>query len=102
MREQYPDLEKADVIGRIQVGNNVHIGWNAIIMLGVTIGDNCVIGCGAVVTRDVPDDSVVAGVPAKVIKTIGEYADKYRASMVPTTGMESEEKHRFLVDQGMV
>lgn len=52
---------KADKFGKIRIGNNVHIGTNSIIMPGVTIGNNCIIGCGAVVTHDVPDGSVVGG-----------------------------------------
>lgn len=62
--------------GKIRVGNNTHIGWNAIIMPGVTIGSNCIIGCGAVVTKDIPDNSVAVGVPARVIETIDEYYEK--------------------------
>jgi len=52
------------------VGNNVRIGSNATIM-PVTIGDNSVIGAGAVVTKDVPENSVVVGNPAKIIKKRG-------------------------------
>ena len=52
------------------VGNNVRIGSNATIM-PVTIGDNSIIGAGAVVTKDVPENSVVVGNPAKIIKKRG-------------------------------
>lgn len=52
----------------VKVGNGVWIGMNATILKGVTIGDNAVIAAGSVVVRDVPANSVVAGVPAKVIK----------------------------------
>lgn len=52
----------------IYIGNNVHIGENAIVLKGVTIGDGSVIAAGAVVTKDVPMFAVVAGNPAKVIK----------------------------------
>lgn len=52
----------------INIGNHVWIGLNAIILKGVTIGDGAIIAAGAVVTRDVPSNSLVAGVPAKVIK----------------------------------
>lgn len=52
----------------IVIGNHVWIGLRAIILKGVTIGDGAVIAAGAVVTRDVPPKSLVAGVPAKVIK----------------------------------
>lgn len=51
------------------IGDNVYIGYGAIILPGVTIGDNCIIGAGAVVTRDIPEWSVAVGNPARVIKT---------------------------------
>jgi acetyltransferase-like isoleucine patch superfamily enzyme len=52
------------------IGKNVWIGSNATILPGVTIGDNSVVAAGAVVTKDVPKNTVVAGVPAKVVKEI--------------------------------
>ncbi|MEH7158765.1 sugar O-acetyltransferase [Neobacillus drentensis] len=54
----------------ITFGNNVWIGGRAVINPGVTIGDNVVIASGAVVTKDVPDNVVVGGNPAKIIKQI--------------------------------
>lgn len=54
----------------IVLGKNVWVGSNATILQGVTIGDNSVIGAGAVITKDVPADSVAVGVPAKVVKAI--------------------------------
>ena len=51
------------------IGNDVWIGRRVIIMPGVHIGDGCVIGEGAVVTKDIPPYSVVGGVPAKIIRT---------------------------------
>ena len=54
----------------VKIGNNVWIGAHATILSGVTIGDNSVVAAGAVVTKDVPANVVVAGVPAKVIKQI--------------------------------
>lgn len=88
--------QKADAFGRIQIGNNCHIGTNVFIMPGVTIGNNVVIGCGAVVTRNIPDNSVVAGVPARVIETIDEYAEKIANKIVPTKGMSPTEKKKYL------
>ena len=52
------------------IGDDVWIGANAVILPGVTIGKHCVVAGGAVVTKDVPDHSLVAGVPAKLIKQI--------------------------------
>lgn len=54
----------------IRIGHDCWIGGNAIICPGITIGDRCVIAAGSVVTKDVPDDSMVAGVPAKIIKKL--------------------------------
>ncbi len=54
----------------IHIGKNVWIGAHATILAGVTVGDNAVVAAGAVVSKDVPANTVVAGVPAKVIKTI--------------------------------
>jgi len=54
----------------IKIGNNVWIGYRAIILKGVTIGDNSIIGAGAIVTKDIPSDVVAAGVPAKAIKRL--------------------------------
>lgn len=56
----------------IHVGNNVWLGAGAIVLPGVTIGDDSVVAAGAVVTKDVPANVVVAGVPARVIKTISQ------------------------------
>jgi acetyltransferase-like isoleucine patch superfamily enzyme len=52
----------------VRVGNNVWIGFAAQILRGVTVGDNAIVGAGAVVTKDVPANAVVAGVPARVIR----------------------------------
>lgn len=56
----------------VVIGENAWIGSNATILPGVTIGDNSVVAAGAVVTKDIPPDSVAAGVPAKVIKSIDQ------------------------------
>ena len=53
----------------IHIRDNVWIGMNATILKGVTIGEGAVVAAGAVVTKDVPPHSLVAGVPAKVIRT---------------------------------
>ncbi len=53
----------------IEVGHNVWIGYGACVLRGVKVGENSVIGTSAVVTRDVPENAVVAGIPARVIRT---------------------------------
>ena len=57
---------------KVVIGKNVWIGAHATILPGVTIGDNCVIGAGAVVSKDIPSDCVAVGVPARVVKKIEE------------------------------
>ena len=81
-----------DLFGKIRIGNNVHIGFNAIIMPGVTIGDNCIIGCGTIVTHDIPANSIVVGVPGRVIESIGEYAAKHDDDFMHTKKMATDEK----------
>ncbi|MHA1988981.1 MAG: DapH/DapD/GlmU-related protein, partial [Promethearchaeota archaeon] len=54
--------------GTIELQNDCWIGAGAIVMPNITIGERAIVGAGAVVTKDVPPDTVVAGVPAKVIK----------------------------------
>ncbi|MDE5766207.1 MAG: sugar O-acetyltransferase [Clostridia bacterium] len=56
----------------VKIGNGVWVGAHATILAGVTIGDGAVIAAGAVVTKDVPANAVVGGVPAKIIKAIKE------------------------------
>jgi acetyltransferase-like isoleucine patch superfamily enzyme len=52
----------------VRVGNNVWIGYGACILRGVTVGDNAIIGTNSVVTKDVPANAIVGGVPARVIR----------------------------------
>lgn len=54
----------------VTIGDDIWIGTNAVILPGVTIGDHSVVAAGAVVTKDVPPHTLVAGVPAKIIKTL--------------------------------
>ena len=56
--------------GQVVIGDDVWIGANAVILPNVSIGCHCVVAAGAVVTKDVPDGCVVAGVPAKIIKRL--------------------------------
>lgn len=84
--------QRMDKMRPIKVGNNCFIGTKVIVMPGVKIGNNCIVGASSVVTKDVPDGMCVAGVPAKVICTIYEYADKNQPYFYPTRGMDYESK----------
>ena len=65
----------------IRVGNNVWIGANVCVLPGVSIGNNCVIGAGSVVNKDIPDNSLAVGNPCKVIRTLTE-EDKNKYKLV--------------------
>jgi acetyltransferase-like isoleucine patch superfamily enzyme len=65
-----PEDRHALVPGKIHIKKNVWIGAGATILPGVTIGENSVVAAGAVVNKDVPDNSIVGGVPSKFIKSI--------------------------------
>lgn len=54
----------------VSIGSNTLLGYKVAVMAGVSIGDRCIVAANSVVTRDVPDQTIVGGVPAKVIKTI--------------------------------
>ena len=71
-RDKIPDLQ---VFGKIEIKDNCNIGVNSIILPNVTIGENSMIGAGSIVTKDVPPNSIVAGVPAKVIGNTNDYFD---------------------------
>ena len=69
-RNEYPGI---NIFGKIKIGNNVFIGSHTIFLPGITVGNNVVVGAGSIVTKDVPSNVVVAGAPARVLKTIKEY-----------------------------
>jgi acetyltransferase-like isoleucine patch superfamily enzyme len=65
-----PAERKVLVLKRILIKRNAWIGAAVTILPGVTIGENSVVAAGAVVSKDVPDNTVVAGIPAKIIKSL--------------------------------
>lgn len=93
----YFDGQRMDKVGKIVVGNNCFIGHGTKIMPGVTIGDNVIVGACAIVTKDVPSNSVVAGIPAKVICTIDDFYNKNKDKFQPTAQMSHEEKKEYLL-----
>lgn len=70
------NIKYTEKIGCIEIGNNVFIGADAKILYDVKIGDNVVIAAGALVNKDVPSNSVVGGVPAKVISSFDSFVEK--------------------------
>ena len=68
-------------IGRVTIGDSVFIGAESVVLPGVTIGSNVIIGANSTVTHDIPDNTVVAGSPARIISTLDEYLAKERVRM---------------------
>lgn len=68
-------------MGTIEIGNNVMIGADSIILYDIKIGDDCVIAAGSVVTKDVPSGTVVAGVPAKPVGSFAAFAEKRKETL---------------------
>ncbi len=91
-------LEDADVFGKIEIGDNTNIGWNVLILPGVKIGRNCVIGAGSIVTKDIPDGSVAVGIPVRVIESIEEYYEKVKKKCDMTKHMDWQTKKDYLLN----
>lgn len=70
-RAKYHDFVNSS--GRVIIGNNVYFGTDVVVLKGVSIGDNCIIGAGSIVSRSIPSNSVAAGVPARVISSLENY-----------------------------
>ena len=68
-------------VGRVTIGDRVFVGMHSIILPNVTIGNDCIIAAGSVVTKSVPENSVVAGNPAKCITNTDSYLQKHREDM---------------------
>lgn len=68
-------------VGPVKIGDRVFIGANSTILMNTTIGNDVIIGAGSLVTGNIPDDSIVAGVPAKVIGKTSEFIAREKSRM---------------------
>lgn len=94
MRSKYPDF---DCFGRVVIGDWVYIGSSALIMPGVTIGDNVLVAAGSVVTHSIPSGKVVAGNPARVICSIEDYYERNKKYDLHSKHMSNSEKKKLLL-----
>lgn len=70
---------KLDSVGKVEIKDNVFIGHGAIIMPGITIGPNAIVGAGAVVTKDVQKGDIMGGVPARTISKVDDLVSRLQA-----------------------
>ena len=68
--------------GRVKIGNNIYFGTNCVVLKGVEIGDNCIIGAGSIVSKSIPSNSVAVGIPAKVVCSVEEFYEKRKVECI--------------------
>lgn len=89
-RSRYPEMNITfgNRFGTISILDNCVIGYGTIILPGVTIGPNSIVGAGSVVTKDVPPDVVVAGNPARRLCSLDEHIARYQDKMLLLTAQD--------------
>lgn len=95
VRASYP---RFDCFGKIRIGDYVYIGTNAVVLPGITIGDNVLVAAGSIVTKSIPSNVVVAGNPARIVCSIDEYYAKNKPYDVGSTGMNYSSKKDLLLN----
>ena len=93
LRKEVPDLE---LTAPIEIGNDVYIGVNTTILPGTKVGNRCIIGACSLLKGEYPDNSVIAGVPAKVIKTTDEYLEQAKQNSLHFGHLTGKDKEKEL------
>ena len=83
LRHMNPEAEYQPRQGDITIGDNVFIGSNSILLYGVHVGNNVIIGAGSIVTKDLDDGVVAAGVPCRPISSFEAFENKMRKETTP-------------------
>jgi len=91
--------KETGLYGCIDIGDNVFIGMNSIVLPGVTIGASSVVGAGTVVTKDVPANTVVAGNPARELCSLTEYRERAFSKTVKLKSVDPKRKRVCLEEQ---
>ena len=90
---------KLDIFEKIVEENNVHIGNSSLIMPGVKIGNDCIIGAGSVITKSIPDGKIIAGNPGKIVGETISFLERAMLQDMGTKGMSYDEKKRCLLSR---
>lgn len=96
MIERYlKNVRQFDGVGPIHIGNNVFIGTGTILLPGITVGDNVVIGAGSVIAKNIPSNVVVAGAPARVLRSFEDYVERLteRNGKLPWQHLLKDSRH---------
>lgn len=93
LRSKTPDLE---ITKPITIGNDVYLGIETIIMPGVNINNNVIIGARSIVTKNVETDSVMVGIPAKKIKTVTQYHEELKIKSLKIGHLDRDSKEKEL------
>ncbi len=93
-RDKHPNL---DYFGKVIIKDNVYIGNNSMILPGVTIGNDVIIGAGSIVTKSIPDGNIAVGNPARIIGKTADLFEKINHFNVESKGMSYEEKKKYLL-----
>lgn len=88
-------------VGQILIGKNTFIGANSLILPGVSIGNNCIIAAGSVVTKSFGESCIIGGNPAKVIGSVEELKNKYISKGLYSDGISFDEKKELILQNKM-
>lgn len=96
LRKKYND-DSIDYFGKIKIGDYTYIGEGCKIMPGVSIGTNVIVGAGSILTKSVPDNSIVAGNPARIVGKTIDFYEKTKKINIKTKGLTHLEKKKYLL-----
>lgn len=97
-RDRFPEMNRyGNLFAPIIIGRNCFIGVNTILLPGSVIGNDSIIGAGAVVKGSFPGNSVIAGIPARRISSLDEFIDKVRDDLLPLQANDRKELQQELI-----
>lgn len=93
LRKKTPSLE---LTAPINIGNDVYLGVETMIMPGITINNNVIVGARSIVTKDVEENSVIVGIPARKIKTVDQYYEEIKKKSLGIGHLDRDAKEKEL------
>ena len=90
--------DSTDLFGEVIIGDSCFIGAHSIVLPGVTIGDHCIVGAGSVVSKSIPEGSVAAGNPARVIGKLTDFCERYKDKAFNIEGMSPNQIKELILE----